>query len=144
MIRPSRYHLTLHFLGDHALLRQDIVKAAIAAADKVAMHPFELVLDQSAAFHGREPPCVLRCTQVPEGLQRLWEGLRQALLLAGLGAQLSRSFTPHVTYAYSRGGLPQAAPMAPIAWTVDGLALLHSVVGGGEYEVLRTWHFAQD
>lgn len=141
MIRPSRYHATLHFLGDHPTLRQDIVQAATVAAGKVRAAPFELVLDHAAGFHGREPPCVLRCSQVPSALQTLWQDLQQALILAGLGAHLSRNFTPHVTFAYSRGAPPQATPVEPISWRVEGFALLHSVVGGGEYRTLEAWRF---
>lgn len=141
MIRPSRYHATLHFLGDHPMLRPDIVQAAVAAAGKVRAAAFELVLDHVAGFHGREPPCVLRCTQVPPALQALWQDLQQALILAGLGAHLSRNFTPHVTFAYSRGVLPQAMPIDPISWRVEGFALLHSVIGGREYRTLDAWRF---
>lgn len=139
MIRPSRYHLTLHFLGDHPMLREDIVKAAMAAAGQVQVEPFELVLDCASGFHGREPPCVLRCSQVPQRLQMLWQGLRDALLRAGVGAKLERQFTPHVTFAYGRGAPPQAMPVAPITWNVEGFSLLHSVVGGGEYRMLNSW-----
>lgn len=142
LIRPSRYHATLHFLGDHPMLRGDIVQAAVAAAGKVRAAPFDLVLDHAAGFHGREPPCVLRCGQMPTALQTLWQDLHQALILAGLGAHLSRNFTPHVTLAYSRGAPPQATPIEPIIWRVEGFALLHSVVGGGEYRTLDAWRFA--
>lgn len=139
MIRPSRYHLTLHFLGDHPMLREDIVKAAVAAAGQVRAEPFELVIDNASGFHGREPPCVLRCSRVPHGLQALWQGLRDALLRAGAGARLARQFTPHVTFAYSRAAVPQAMTVAPIAWNAEGFSLVHSVVGGGEYRVIDSW-----
>ena len=139
MIRPARYHTTLHFLGDHPSLREDIVAAAIAAADKVRAEPFEWVLDSTSGFHGREPPCVLRCTQTPPALQALWQALREALLRAGLGSHLSRSFTPHVTFAYNRGAVPQSMAVEPIHWQVADFALLHSIVGGGDYQVLGTW-----
>lgn len=141
MIRPSRYHATLHFLGDHPMLREDIARAAMAAAAKVQARPFELVLDAAAAFHGREPPCVLRCSQVPEDLQRLWTDLQQALSLAGLGRHLSRQFTPHVTFAYSRGAMPEPTSIEPVSWRVEGFSLVHSIVGGGDYRILDTWRF---
>lgn len=141
MIRSSRYHATLHFLGDHPMLREDIARAAMAAAAKVQVRPFELVLDSASAFHGREPPCVLRCSQVPESLQRLWHDLQQTLSMAGLGRHLSRQFTPHVTFAYSRGRLLEPVPIEPIRWRVEGFSLLHSIVGGGEYRILDAWRF---
>jgi len=139
MIRPARYHTTLHFLGDHPMLREDIVAAAVAAGGQVRAEPFEWVLDSASGFHGREPPCVLRCTQTPPALQALWQALREALLRAGLGSHLSRSFTPHVTFAYNRGAVPQSVLVEPIPWQVEGFALLHSIVGGGEYQTLDTW-----
>ena len=142
MIRPSRYHATLHFLGDHPMLRNDIVQAAVSAARKVRCEPFDLVLDSASGFHGREPPCVLRCSQVPAELTGLWQDLRQALVLAGQGVHLSRTFTPHVTFAYSRGAPPQEMAVEPITWRADGFALLHSVVGGGDYRMLDAWRFA--
>jgi len=138
MIRPSRYHATLHFLGDHPMLREDIVKAAIAAADKVSMEPFEWVLDSASGFRGHQPPCVLRCSHEPEGLQALWAQLRKELLLAGLGQELTRQFTPHVTFAYSRGAVLEAMPIAPIRWRVQGFSLVHSIIRG-DYQILRSW-----
>ncbi|RDI99885.1 RNA 2',3'-cyclic phosphodiesterase [Dyella solisilvae] len=141
MVRRSRYHATLHFLGDHHELRQDIVRAAISAGGKVQASPFDLVLDTATAFHGREPPCVLRSSEEPAALQTLWQDLRQALVLAGLGSHISRSFAPHVTFAYSRGGLPPSTRVEPVAWRVEGFALLHSVVGAGEYQLLDAWRF---
>jgi 2'-5' RNA ligase len=142
LIRPARYHATLHFLGDHAVLREDIVRAAISAGGKVRGQPFELTLDSVSAFHGREPPCVLRCTHVPDALQTLWNHLRQALLLGGLGQHLTRQFTPHVTFAYSRGAVPSTTPIEPIRWPVEGFCLLHSVIGGGDYRLLDSWRFS--
>ena len=39
---------------------------------------------------------------VPASLQQLWEELRQLLILLGQGRHIERSFTPHVTLAYSQ------------------------------------------
>lgn len=139
MVRPARYHLTLHFLGDSPMRREDVARAAMAAASQVRAEPFELVLDTASAFHGREPPCVLHCTESPAGLQALWKDLRLALVRAGVGGHLSPQFTPHVTYAYAHGALPPTVPIEPIAWWVDGFALLHSIVGGGAYQMLDAW-----
>lgn len=139
MIRPSRYHATLHFLGDHPMLREDVVKAAIAAADKVAMEAFDWVLDSASGFRGQPSPCVLRCTHEPEGLQTLWSDLRKQLLLAGLGQELLRQFTPHVTFAYSRGAMLEPVPVAPVRWRAQGFSLVHSIIRG-EYQILGSWH----
>jgi 2''-5'' RNA ligase len=138
-INPARYHATLHFLGDHAMLRPDIVAAAKTAADSIRMASFEWLLDHAAGFRGRQPPCVLRCSVIPEPLQQLWQELRRALLLAGQGRQLERTFTPHVTLAYSHAMLLQPTAIEPVPWRVDDIALIHGVVGQPQQQVLERW-----
>ncbi|MGO4701451.1 2'-5' RNA ligase family protein [Dyella sp. 2RAB6] len=138
-VAPARYHATVHFLGDHPMLRGDIVQAATRAGAALQAGAFDWTLDCIASFHGREPPCVLRSNEVPAPLQQLWVQLREALIRAGQGAHLSRSFTPHVTLGYSRGGLLPELPVGPLAWRVDQLALVHSVVGQGDYRLLHAW-----
>jgi len=138
-VAPARYHTTVHFLGDHPMLRDDIAQAAIRAGDALQAPAFDWTIDYVAGFHGREPPCVLRSTEVPPALQQLWGNLREGLIRAGQGAHLSRTFTPHVTLGYSRGGLLPQTPVGPLAWRVDQLALVHNVVGQGDYRLLHTW-----
>jgi 2'-5' RNA ligase len=138
-VGPARYHATLHFLGDHALLRQDVVDAAVAAAGKLRMAPFAWVLNEAASFHGRQPPWILRSSDVPMPLQQLWQDLRHALVLAGQGRYVARSFTPHVTVAYSHGMLLDVTPLEPVVWQVERVALIHSVVGQPDYRVLAEW-----
>jgi len=138
-VNPSRYHATLHFLGDHAMLRQDVVDAAMVAAGKLRLAPFAWMLNQAASFHGRQPPCVLRSSIVPEPLQQLWQDLRVALIRAGQGGHVERNITPHVTVAYSHGQLLEVTPIDPVMWKVEGIALIHSVVGQPDYQVLARW-----
>jgi len=141
-VAPARYHATVHFLGDHPMLRGDIVQAAARAGDGLQAGAFDWTLDYVASFHGREPPCVLRSSVVPAPLQELWTRLREGLIRAGQGVHLSRTFTPHVTLGYSRGGMLQETPVGPLAWRVERLALVHSVVGQGDYRLLYTWALA--
>ncbi len=138
-VSPARYHATVHFLGDHTTLRQDVVDAAVAAAGRLRMAPFAWTLHHAASFHGRQPPCVLRSAGVPEPLQQLWQDLRDALILAGQGRHIERSYTPHVTVAYSHGALLEVTPIEPVAWQVGRLALVHSVVGQPDYRLLADW-----
>ncbi|MDE1895031.1 MAG: 2'-5' RNA ligase family protein [Xanthomonadaceae bacterium] len=138
-VNPARYHATVHFLGDHAALREDVVAAAGKAAGALRTSTFEWTLDIAASFHGRQPPWVLRCAAVPGPLQQLWDELRHLLILLGQGRHIERNFTPHVTVAYSRGELLASTPIAPVRWAVGELALVHSVVGHADYEVLARW-----
>jgi 2'-5' RNA ligase len=141
-VTPARYHATVHFLGDHPMLREDIVQAAARAGDTLRAEAFDWALDYVASFHGREPPCVLRSSDVPEPLQKLWQDLREGLIRAGQGAHLSRTFTPHVTLGYSRGGMLPSMPVGPLHWRVRQLALIHSVVGRGDHVQLRQWQLS--
>jgi 2'-5' RNA ligase len=141
-INPSRYHATLHFLGDHPALRPTLVDGAIAAADKIHADPFAWTLDNAASFRGREPPCVVRGEEVPVPMQQLWQKLGHALALAGQGSHLERNFTPHVTLAYSHGTMLELAAIAPVTWQVTEFVLVHSVVGQGSYQVLGSWRMA--
>jgi 2'-5' RNA ligase len=141
-INPSRYHATLHFLGDHAALRPMLVDGAIAAADKIHAEPFAWTLDNAASFRGREPPCVLRGAEVPDPMLQLWQTLRHALALDGQAGHLERSFTPHVTLAYSHSTMLEPAAIAPVSWQVTDFVLVHSVVGQGGYEILGRWRMA--
>jgi 2'-5' RNA ligase len=138
-INPSRYHATLHFLGNHAALRPSLVDGAMAAADKIHTTPFTWTLDSVASFRGREPPCVLRTAEVPDQMQQLWHALRHTLTLAGQGGHLERSFTPHVTLAYSNGPMLEPTATEPVTWRAEDFVLVHNVVGQGGYQILGRW-----
>jgi len=138
-VKPARYHVTLAFLGDYPSLRPSLLEAARAAVGKVRVAPFTWLPDQVASFTGRRPPCVLRSTQASPALQTLWEQLRRELSLVRLGGRIERSFTPHVTLAYGQRDLPAPIEVAPIAWPVDRVILLHSEVGSSDYETLGSW-----
>lgn len=138
-VNPARYHLTLAFLGDHPGLRPSLLEAARAAIGKVRVAPFSWRLDQVASFTGRRPPCVLCSTQVSPALHTLWEQLRRELSLVRLGGRIERNFIPHVTLAYGQRDLLAPIEVAPIAWPVDRVILLHGEVGSGEYETLGSW-----
>jgi 2'-5' RNA ligase len=138
-VKPERYHATLNFLGDYPAVPEDIVEKAKLAGDQLRASSFTWTLDYAASFRGHEPPCVLRGTVVPEALLLLWRDLNAALVHAGLHRYVERQFTPHVTLAYGRRELPAAAPVAPITWQIDEVALIHNIVGKGEYQRLGSW-----
>lgn len=139
--RPTaNLHVTLHFLGDHAGLPASLVDAARAAADAVALAPFQARFDRVASFgrHRREHPLVL-LGDAPEadGWAHLHGRLSAALAAKGL-LRSEPSFTPHVTLLYdTRQVTPQA--IAPLGWTVREFLLIHSVLGHGEYRLLGRW-----
>ena len=139
---PSRYHVTLHFLGDHAALRNDLVDGAMAAAARVRHPGFECAMDRVGSFHGAQPPCVLQAAQPQAALQGLWEDLRLALAAAGQGVRTGRGFVAHVTLGYGRGAMLPAAAVDPVAWAVREFVLIHRVVGQPGWDILGTWNLA--
>jgi RNA 2',3'-cyclic 3'-phosphodiesterase len=138
-VNPERFHATLNFLGDYPALPADVVVQARSAADSLSASGFAWNLDYAASFRGRQPPCVLRGTVVPDLLQALWQDMNKALAQVALHRHIERQFTPHVTLAYARQELPDAVPIPPISWQPRHFVLIHNVVGQGSYQVLGQW-----
>jgi RNA 2',3'-cyclic 3'-phosphodiesterase len=138
-VKPERFHATLNFLGDYPELPVDLVEKAKSAADSLHASTFTWTLDYAASFRGREPPCVLRGTVVPQMLLVLWQNVGKSLSHAGVRGPVERQFTPHVTVAYGRRELAGATPVSPISWPVRRFVLIHSIVGKGSYQILGQW-----
>ncbi|RUL71117.1 RNA 2',3'-cyclic phosphodiesterase [Dyella choica] len=138
-VRPERFHATLNFLGDFPAMPGQVLEQAMAAAQSMHAAPFAWTLDYAASFHGREPPCVLRGSHVPEALLALWQNMHTALVETGLHLRNERQFTPHVTLAYGRHELPAETPVTPIVWQVGHFVLIHNLVGKGQYRILGSW-----
>jgi RNA 2',3'-cyclic 3'-phosphodiesterase len=138
-VKPERFHATLNFLGDYPALADEVVAKAIAAANGVCASSFDWTLDYVASFRGREPPCIMRCSSVPDSLLALWRDLGAALVQVSLHKQAERQYTPHVTLAYARHALPEPILIEPITWYVDRFVLIHNVVGKGSYRILGEW-----
>ena len=137
-VDPLRYHVTVHFLGDHASPRPDLVAATERVAGLVRGAAFDWTLDRVRSFHGRRPPRVLCGSVSPEPLQALWVHWREALLRTVPGLRLESRFVPHVTLAYGRELLPETE-VEPVHWRVSGIALIQSVVGQHDYRTLASW-----
>lgn len=138
-VRPPRLHATLLSLGWEPALSAPQLAWARAAAARVRVAPCTLRFDRVLSFE-RAPrakrPCVL-CGPAEEhgGFFALHAALHQALWP---GAPVPR-ITPHMTLCYSRQAVPGQA-VAPLAWRVNGFALLHNLRGSpGPYEVLGEW-----
>ncbi len=137
---PAHLHMTLHHLGDHTELRQDIVDKALAAAGRVELAPLQVSLSSACSFGSRRTshPCVLLCPEERPPVYRLWRELSNQLMGVGLGRYLQRDFTPHVTLLHDRQVMAPEA-ISPICWDVDGFSLVHSLLGRGEYRELGAW-----
>jgi 2'-5' RNA ligase len=140
-IAPAKYHATLHHFALLPSARAAFEAAAQRAVARLALRAFVWSPDRIDSFHGRgQHPCILRGAVDPPELRALWEQLREALILEGLGKQLGRqAYTPHITLAYLPHPLDEPRTVEPLHWTVDRLALLHSIPGHPEYERLAEW-----
>ena len=136
-VRPSRYHVTLHFLGACPALPEAEIDAARSALDRVEAPSFRLTLDRAMSFpasHRR--PCVLGCSETPPALHLCWQATRRAFEAGGFGPSLSRDFVPHLTVCYSAQGLPEPMAVPPVNIEARELQLMLSVPGEVDYRVL--------
>jgi 2'-5' RNA ligase len=136
-IHPSRFHLTVHHLGDYPELPPGRIDAALAAMARIATPPWDITLDHVSSFRGRgKHPIVLRCADGHSGVHALWRESRAQLAAAGFSPWLQHDFTPHLTMFYGDRLLSAPIPIEPIAWTVNEVALVHSLLGKTEYRIL--------
>lgn len=130
-VPPRHLHLTLHFLGEVPRRRVAELMQGLA----VPVTPFELVLGPLAVW----PNGVVVWEPVarPAELTRLHDELGQALVRLDVPLE-ERGYRPHVTLARRARGAIAPVSAAPLAWPVDGYALVESCPGvPRRYEVLR-------
>lgn len=138
-IQPSRYHLTLRFLGRHASPGDDLLARACAAADRVAAGGFELVLDRAGSFALARIPAWLGCAVVPAGLLHLVEALGTQLRAGGVHVD-GDAFVPHVTVLRDASQALQATLPQPVRWRVEDFVLIDSRIRPPEqYRIVKRW-----
>lgn len=140
-VKPSKYHLTVQFLGTHDGRPARIIEQARLAAAQVSLAPFDLVLDHVDTFGGhRRPPCVLRCTAESDAsVQTLRSALGRALRAEGLAHLLEDRFTPHLTVGYAERKLAAPIAVPPITWQVREFALIESHGAEATHALLDRW-----
>lgn len=138
-LETDRFHVTLHEIGVYAGLPAGIVGRALEAGAKVAAAPFEAAFDRVGSFNNRgNNPLVLQGGEALADLIAFQRGLGRAMAGAGLGRQVARTFTPHVTLLYDPI-LVADATIAPIRWTVREFVLVHSLIGQTRHIPLARW-----
>jgi 2'-5' RNA ligase len=139
-LKPERFHVTLHHLGDYAGLPQDLVAAACGAAASVAAAPFDVTFDRVASFTSapRNRPFILRGDGGLAALMAFQQSLGDALKKTVLGRWAKPGFTPHVTLLYDDRGVPEQA-VAPVSWTAHEFVLVHSLIGQTLHVPLARW-----
>ncbi len=145
-LRPERFQVTLHHLGDHMSVRHDIISRAQAAAATVSAAAFEMTLDRVMSYSGRTPrpgagnhPIVLRGDAAGlAAAQAFQEQLGWAMKKAALGAWVDARFAPHLTLLYDDRPVAEQ-PVEPITWTARELVLVHSLIGQTVHVPLGRW-----
>lgn len=136
---PRRYHVTLHFLGQHRPLPEALVERARAAAQQVRQPSFELVLDRTGGF-SRARAGWLGCREPAGGLIALHAALRDALRGAGVAMDDSAPYTPHVTVLRNLRHRMPDLEIEPIRWRANEFVLVDSRHGDAvEYSVVGRW-----
>jgi 2'-5' RNA ligase len=139
-LKPERFHVTLHHLGDHDGVPRDLVEVARAAAANVTAAPFDITFDHVASFSSapRNRPFVLRGDGGLAALVAFQQSLGEALKKTVLGRWVKPGFTPHVTLLYDDRSVPEQA-VPPVSWTAHELVLVHSLIGQTLHVPLARW-----
>jgi len=133
LVSELRQHLTLHFIG--AVHRARLPE--IAAGLDLAAQPCQLLLDQPALWPNAI--AVLQASVLPPPLCALHEQLADVLRRLALPVE-KRRFRPHLTLARHASGAILPILATPISWTIDGYALVESVLGrGGGYRNVQRY-----
>lgn len=131
-VPPQHYHLTLAFLGNVPLAQVPAIRAAAAGVDPPAL---TLQLDRFGHFPGARV-LWLGPTESPTALTQLADSVWAVLEPLGLHPE-RRPFRPHVTIARKVSRAPRDQHPKPVAWPVQGFALVRSVTAsaGARYTV---------
>ncbi|KAF1723409.1 RNA 2',3'-cyclic phosphodiesterase [Pseudoxanthomonas japonensis] len=138
-VRPERYHLTLHFLGESDGPREDMIRTARDAMQDWQPEPVGITLDHLLCLgNPKNPALTLAALHPSPAVVAFWRGLQQRLLRAGFKQHVGRSFVPHLTLAYVP---PRTTPVdvPPVVLHPQGVHLLQSIEGEADYDVLGEW-----
>ncbi len=139
-VAAKRLHITLHHLGDHAGVPQDLVARAKTVAQSVKAEPFDVAFDRVMTFtRSKKPvPTVLASSQDNQPLVAFQKHLGDRLRAAGMAHCVDVRFTPHVTLHYADRPVTEEAVPA-LSWAVTEFVLIHSLLGRSEHRILGAW-----
>ncbi|MEJ1095120.1 MULTISPECIES: RNA 2',3'-cyclic phosphodiesterase [unclassified Pseudoxanthomonas] len=139
-IRPDRYHMTLHYLGESDQRRDDQIRDAVDAMRALpATEPFTLTLDHLRVLgNPRRPALTLAASEISAPMQAFWQALQERLIRAGFHRHIGRTFVPHLTVAYVDPE-PTLGAVDPVVLRPAEFRLVHSIQGQPDYEVLGRW-----
>ena len=138
-LETSRFHLTLHHLGNYPTLPKEIIAAASVVGQSLRFAPFDITLDHAMTLDngGSRLPFVLTGDSM-SALKKFHQTLSHEMKKAGLGRWTQFSFTPHMTLLYDEERV-EKHPIEPITWVARELVLLHSEHGNTKHNVEGRW-----
>ncbi|MBO9499817.1 MAG: 2'-5' RNA ligase family protein [Novosphingobium sp.] len=140
LLDAQRLHATLAIAPDFSTPQHTLSRALVVAGQRVAAPAFDLVLDRLSIG---TRSAALRPGHSQKAALALHDEIAGAMAAQGVEMREGWRFSPHVTLAY-RDGLPATQPVSDLGWTVGGFALIHSLVGLAQYEVLGRWILRPD
>ncbi|NDZ16264.1 2'-5' RNA ligase [Variovorax sp. WS11] len=137
----SRFHVTVHLVGNFRGFPQEVADAACAAAQALTVIPsFKLGFDRVGSFarRPRNMPLVLLGAEGLMAAKAFQQALGKAMARAGESHGDAAHYTPHLTLLYDD---THVAPRAiePIGWTANEFVLVRSLIGQSRHEVLARW-----
>lgn len=138
----NRYHCTMLPLGLWETWTAERVAHLIAALERFDFEPFRVEFDRIGPGQGNG--VALKPRGGLRGPGAFHRALRDHLLRAGVVWELPETykFGLHLHLAYRgphRGWAGTTVPIDPIGWLADEFALVHSIDGDQQHEVLRRW-----
>lgn len=136
-VKPANYHLTLAFLGDVDVERQDRLGDFLSSVDTGT---FSLTLDDTGYFDDTR---ILQIAprQVPDAALRLAARCRQLAGRAGIRTD-KRPWRAHLTLARRVPSPPPPPFVSPLfTMDIDRFGLYESILAadGARYRLLRDW-----
>ena len=143
-LKPHRYHVTLHFLGEFSSAPDALAARVCDIANRVTGSAFTLTLDRAGSFRNRSIPWWLRCSKIPAEISDLWHQLATAMRSCAVPFESKLPLTPHVTVLRDCDVTLPSIPIPPLIWQVDDFVLIHSSMGAQpRYHLLGRWPLRQ-
>ena len=140
-IKPHRYHLTLHYLGEFPRRPTELIDLAAAAGDRVRATAFDFSLDVAGSFSNRSIPWWLGCRETPADFEALGSAISESLGVRASQSANAAKLVPHVTILRDATRALEPTPVQPIEWPVGEFVLIESVLGTtSRYDIVRRWN----
>jgi 2'-5' RNA ligase len=143
-LRFDLLHVTLIMVAEEPRLPEDVIFAAKQAAATIGGVPVPIHFDHIMSFRkeseaGQRRALVLHGDGGRTSLTRLHVSLGVGMHNAGLGHNLTGSYTPHMTLLYDRKEVPPRELEEPVCWTADEFLLIRSELGKSTHHVVDRW-----